>query len=285
MRQHRHEVDRIRTVCWFNCLWITVGAKRTHQMDVLIERPLDLGHDATTDLKNKWRSYSKGAHVPQPRLVDAIDLRFAGSRALLNHPCWQLLRTDSQVMELIPTVLVSLPPAVYAVVRNSASDNRALLITTDGWGARRLRKLERHVGLDSLACLVALLRLSAESGSSGQSFDFGCAVCRMLLIMGPWLFAHGIAQSIVEYVEGCVLPMATHNGQRPGFGELGFLQAARRLSGVANLFEANENKVLTNIQRVELRLDLLDDKYSLELSELVGAVTMPTTSSTCEAER
>lgn len=285
MRQRRHEIDAIRTVCWFHALRIAAGATSTYQMDELIEVPLAFGPDAGIDRKNKWRSYRKGIHTPSVKLVDAIEQRFAGSRVLLNHPVWQMLRLDRPVPELIPSLLVSLPPAVYVLVRNKGPDALDRLVVPNRWNVVRLRQLERQVGLDSLACLVALLRLSAESGNSVQAFKFGRSVCRSLLLIGPWLLNQGIADSIVDYLERWVLPLTTHDGLRPGFGDQGFLWSSRWLFQVARNVEADENKALTTIQRAELMLDLLDDKFTVELSGLVGSVSARATPPTSQTGR
>lgn len=93
----------------------------------------------------------------------------------------------------------------------------------------------------------------------------------MLLMMGGWLFAHGVAQPLAEYAEQWLLPMAAHAGQQNGFGKMGFLTGARRLARVANVIAGNENTALTSLQRADLMLDLLDDRFGLELSALVAS--------------
>lgn len=91
--------------------------------------------------------------------------------------------------------------------------------------------------------------------------------------MGGWLFSHGIAQPLANYAEHLLLPMASYAGQQNGFGEMGFLAAARRLAGVANAVAADENTALRGHYCADLMLDLLDDKFSMELSALVASTT------------
>ena len=90
-------------------------------------------------------------------------------------------------------------------------------------------------------------------------------------MMGGWLFAHGVAQPLAEYVEQWLLPMAAHAGRQSGFGEMGFVAGARRLARVASAITANESTALTSLQRADLMLDLLDDKFNLELSALLAS--------------
>ena len=88
-------------------------------------------------------------------------------------------------------------------------------------------------------------------------------------MMGGWFFRHGIAQPLSDYVEHLLLPLAVHAGQQDGFGELGFLAAARRLAKFANAIAARENALPTS----DLMLDLLDDMFNVELSTLVASTT------------
>ncbi|MEO8731659.1 MAG: hypothetical protein ABI410_20105 [Rhodoferax sp.] len=273
----RHTVDAFRTVCWFHCLRMASGATSTYQMDALIEERQTSGADTPVDRKNKWRSYRDGRHTPSTALAGAIERQFPGSHAVLDHPMWQLLRLDRSLQVSIPNLLSQLPPCHFAIVRSGSAAAQSNFVLTSDWSARRLRKLEREAGLDALACLIMLLRKALESGDSRQAHMFGRSLCRMLLLMGRWLYAHGIAQPMVNYVENVLLPMTAYEGCRYSFGEQGYLGAATQLIRAANMIEANENKLLTSVQKAELMLDLLDDKFSLELSALVTPIASPGT--------
>lgn len=244
-------------------------------MDVLIEAPLSLPGEAPTDRKNKWRSYRDGKHTPSRALVAAIDRAHPGGAAFLSHPVWQLLRLDRPTQDQIPDVLCRLPPALYAVFKGSKVTAYEPLALTQGWNSRRLRQLERHVGFEGLACTIALLRLAIDKKDIAQAFEFSRTLCRMLLMMGPWLSAHGIALPLTTYVEQTLLPIAAYEGKQQSFGNLGFLPASKQLFDVAKALEARDNMRLTWLQRVDLLLDLMDDKFTLELSTLVVPIDSP----------
>lgn len=210
--KQRHTVDGFRTVCWFHQLRLASGATTTYQMDGLIEGPLNLASDGPVDRKNKWRSYREGKHTPSADLVEDIETRFPGSGAVLNHPIWQLLRLDRPLHAEVPGLLAQLPPALYASVKGRGAAAHGPSISLSGWDARRLRRLEREVGLNALACLVALMRLAAESGDSANAHRFGRSLCRVLLMMGGWLFSHGIAQPLADYAEHLLFPTVTYAG-------------------------------------------------------------------------
>ncbi|QCB46954.1 hypothetical protein E5678_13545 [Hydrogenophaga sp. PAMC20947] len=244
-------------------------------MDALIECDPTSQTRSPVNLKNKWRSYRNGRHTPNLALVKAVETKFPGSFAVLNHPLWSLLRLGRSVEVEVPSPLSRLPPSLFTVVWGGSVQSHHGLVLAPEWNAQRLRKIERQAGLDALACLVALLRNAIESGDRREAHIFSRSLCRMMLMMGRWLYAHGIAQPMVDYLEELLLPLAAHDGQRHSFGEQGFRSAANRLIGTASMFEANENLLLTNVQKADLMLDFLDDKFTCELSVLVGSVTCP----------
>lgn len=225
----------------------------------------------------KWQGYRLGRHTPSPSLVEKIDNQLPGSANLLNHPVWQALRVDNNAKQQASILLSQLHPDVATALTQNVRNRRECCLAVDGWNRRRLRKLEQQVSLDALATLVLLLRLAVKTGKQDQAFAFGFSVCRILLMMGPWLTARGIARPLSEYLMEHVLPLGHHNGEYHCFGH-DFVGAARQLSRTAWLIEGNENKPFTAQERAALLLDLLDDKFSVQLSDLV--VTRPTRSLT-----
>lgn len=124
----------------------------------------------------------------------------------------------------------------------------------------QLAMLERRAGPDALACLVLLLRQAVKKGDTVLVQSLSWRVCRMLLILGPILSAMGIGTPLVQYFEQEILPLAAIGGRHYQFWNSGYQSAARRLNIVANLIEADENRVFTDTERIALRIDILDGK-------------------------
>lgn len=181
-----------------------------------------------------------------------------------------VLRHNGNTEEQVKALLIQVHPDVFAVIRPKSWTGHTPL-TLDGWNKRRLRGLEQQVSLDTLASLVLLLRLAANAKESKLSFEFGASVCRVLLMMGPWLKAHGIARPLSEYLTEHVLVLGHHNGQHHCFREEGFVSAAHRLALTALVVESNESTPLTAREKANLLLDLLDDKFSAPFSDLVAS--------------
>lgn len=256
----RHVTDAFRTVFWFHELRLASGATSTYQMDGLLEVTLTLSADTRVDRKSAWRGYQKGRHTPSAELVTTIDALHPGTQALLNHPVWQLLRLDRALSDQIPDLLGWLPPALHRLVWDPSAPRQRPSMRKD-WSGPRLRRLQRHIGLDSLACLVALLRQSADAGGGIQAFHLSRALCQTLLILGPWICSHGIAQALADYVEKFLLPLATHRGWQHSFAGGGFLYASRRLDEFTMRIECEQDLEPTHRQKIDLRLDLLKHRY------------------------
>lgn len=266
--KQRHVTDAFRTVCWFHHLRRATGARTTYQMDKLVEIDDALTPREPQDKKNKWRSYSHGRHTPSPQLVQEIDGRFPEAAHLLNHPVWPALRIDGNTEEQVKALLIQVHPDVFAVIHSKSWTGHTPL-TLNGWNKRRLRALEHHVSLDTLASLVLLLRLASNAGESKLAFEFGASVCRVLLMMGSWLTAHGIARPLAEYLAEHVLVLGQYNGQYHCLGEVDFVKASHQLAWTAKVVEVKENKRLTHRMRAGLLIDLLDEKFTKSFSDLI----------------
>lgn len=117
--------------------------------------------------------------------------------------------------------------------------------------------------------MVLLIRLTVDAGKQELAFELGSSLCRLLLMIGPWLTAHGIARPLAEYLTENVLAMGHHNDQHNCFNAEGFLNASHRLHQAAWAIEGNENKRLTPRDRATLLLNLLGDKFSTPFSGMV----------------
>ncbi|MNV96638.1 hypothetical protein D3C71_1916660 [compost metagenome] len=89
------------------------------------------------------------------------------------------------------------------------------------------------------------------------------------MLTGQWFYRHGIAQPLADYVENLLLPLATCHGWQHGFGERGFLSATRRLHFHAEVVEGDLDLPPSSEEMADLRLDLLEDRYTVELSALI----------------
>lgn len=256
--KQRHVVDAFRTVAWFNFLKRRCGATSTYQMDLLLETQPKQGMSEDCDHKNKWRSYRKGLHTPSPELVNAIEGAHAGGYAVLYHVLWKTLRSDRWASSHADLWLGELHPEIQKIVYQHESKPGFGKTIRQSLNQTQLNMLERRAGPDALACLVILLRRAVEKNHGVFAQSLSWRVCRMLLVLGPTLWAMGIGTPLIQYFEQELLPLATLDGRHYQFCDRGYQPAARRLNAVASLIEADENRLFTDAERVALCFDLLD---------------------------
>jgi hypothetical protein len=217
-------VDALRTVYWFHSLQRQLGVKSADAMSALLEGEELSPSGAVKDLKRKWRNYRCGRYKPRPQLIELVDRRCPGSRRLLDHVFWDAIRLDLPVARYCEIWLSRLHPEVQAIAwRRSdlySNDSRLRNLTS-----RQIRRLERCVSLDSLACLIIVMRESVDAKDFALTQELAHAVRRMLLLMAQELRMHGIALPLADYLDANVLPAIPCLG----FGAAGFLNAGERL--------------------------------------------------------
>lgn len=231
--KQRHVVDGLRTVCWFHELRIRLKARSVYEMDDLVEGPLDI-HAGTKDRKSRWRSYAKGRHTPGVALARAIDGRCPGTWALLSHPLWDVLRRVDHAPAVSAEILGRLHPEIYGVVRRRSGGAYA-----GRWDGTRIGMLERRAGLDALAALILAAFIAMATRNPNEAFRLSRSICRVLLMIGPWLREHGIAEPMAQYIEECLLTQAGSGGLRYAFRQESFLAASRLLERYALLAESS----------------------------------------------
>jgi hypothetical protein len=212
--KQRDVIDAFRTVCWFHQLRLAAGATSVYQMDALIEGPA--GTSFGEDRKSKWRDYARGRHTPTSSIVTTAEARFPSSSAVIYHPLWDALndRANSQ----IDGVTWRSEPPVFSLLRRGIEiDGRAASLRAP-WRSTLSGALERRVGLDALACFVVAMRLAAAEKKMSLVSELSRSACRVLLMIGGWLWSRGIASPLGEYIERCWLPRVAGDHPHYGFG-------------------------------------------------------------------
>lgn len=258
--KQRHVVDAFRTVFWFHLLRINSEAKSTYQMDQLLEKHQSQSEERAPDCKNKWRSYRDGRHTPSPTLVHFIAASHTDSQAVLNHVLWESLRLDRPISSYADFWLSQLHPDIQTAIYrhgNTFSVGKSIVETLN---QTRLSMLERRAGLDALACLIILLRKTANADNGSLAQSLARNLCRMLLILAPLLARAGINRPLVQYIEQEILPLSSHNGMQYGFGGNGYGVSAEQLTFIANYIEGDENRRFSVSERIALRIDILDGR-------------------------
>lgn len=251
-------------------------------MDRLLENHQNKNDERAPDYKNKWRSYRNGRHTPSPALVNFIAVTYTDSHAVLNHVLWESLRLDRPISRHADFWLSQLHPEVQTTIYRHGTTFSVGKSVHETLNQTRLSMLERRAGVDALACLIILLRKTADVGNNALALSLARSLCRMLLILGHVLTRAGLSKPLAQYIEQEILPLATCNGRHCGFGGKGYNTTAERLTFVANHIEHDENRRFSISERIALRIDILDGRRGDVLRNAV--ITKPIATLSAEAE-
>lgn len=203
--KQRHVADAFRTICWFHQLRILTGAKTVYQMDALLEPDASIDGDAILTRKKKWREYRAGRNTPRPGLVAEIESRFSGSQHILEHPLWDALKLEVPAMPQIGRLIGRISADSYALLVSLLLPSERPEPAKSNLFNSRIRLLEIHGSLDSLACLILLMRRASDTGDIELTQKLSTTIDRTLIASATWFWSHGIALPIAEYVENVLI--------------------------------------------------------------------------------
>ena len=128
--------------------------------------------------------------------------------------------------------------------------------------------LERRDGHDALAALVLAARWAKANGHERSTYNLCGAICRMLLVLGPWLYSHGVARALVEFLQQTVLADGGWGGRRHEFWSHGYMNGLRSLAVAATCVERRLPSA-SEQHRIKLLRELVDNGHGAGLHCLV----------------
>lgn len=200
----RHVSTAFATICWFNEIRLQLGAATPTDIQRILE-PVDEEYEDPQIVRRRWRDYRSGVHAPTAKTVALSERRCSGATQILQSPLWDSLRLDR------PATQVGLALAGRTCAEGDELLSRMLgaaggLPNNPRWLKRRCTAVLLVGTLESLGVLTICMRWAGEAKLSHTAAAFYQAATRCLLILGPWLFRHGIARAIGEYYEHVLRP-------------------------------------------------------------------------------
>lgn len=205
------DVDTVRTVYWFRYLEDWLGTDQPREIQRIIA-PDTIGLDANGGRKqnNRFLGYSKGEHVPRAPLIASAERVAPRSSRVLNHALWMALRQEGSVTKLAEGWIRQLDPEIQRIVLSSGGEIEL------GPNRHRIGALERRAGMDSLAALTIIFRMSHEQGEAEWAWLYAESIFRVLLLMWPYLDRWGIADQLFQIFVQRVFSLVSFQGKRMG---------------------------------------------------------------------
>lgn len=223
-----NEVDFVRTTFWFRRLGDRLGTHKAREIQREIA-PDTVGMDSTGEpiKNNKFLNYARGKRIPLARLVEQADQVVPYSAWALNHPLWQVLRVSGSIRGFALKWVRQLD----LDVQRFALLNGEVSTSTD---RHTLDPLERRAGMDSLAALTIMLRLSHEKENNLAVWEYAQVIHRVLLMLGPMLEQHTVAEQVFRIYVTRIFSLVSFEGQRIALENYDYLTKSQLLSMLAD---------------------------------------------------
>lgn len=235
----RDQIDVLRTALWYTEIKARLNAYTGYEIERLLEPKAFWKNEYGERVhRNKWSRYEFGKHVPRNALATKVDLKFPGTKRLLNHVLWEALRIKSSTNENVDDWLRQLSPDIQKIIFHASRHG-----SENDWHAslsgRQLKMLERRAGIDTLACLTIILQECAKRGERVELFKIGTSLYRVLLILCTTIPIGNFALELLKIYRERVFSLARHKGQIFHLEDAHFLDAVGILRTIFLALEDN----------------------------------------------
>lgn len=179
------------------------------------ERSTDNGTSTSPDKShyhhNAWAAYAQGRGHPGRKTREDAERLVPDAGLAYRHPLWEILdvsrpiadRGDALIRQLHPTIQWAIfEPGALAAQRYR---RRPTL-------PRCLMLLESCASLDALAGMMILLREAHSQGRHPDTFEIGCSLHRIMLMVNVGAGAIDLGLAFIAYLERVVFPLTVKDG-------------------------------------------------------------------------
>lgn len=180
----RRRIDHQRVLLWYDWLSDHSNGASSYALEKqLIPEGFARSTEGGLSHRNRMARYAQGKHVPRAELVGRVEQIYPGSRALLEHPYWDIIDPNSNVQADSKTWLSALGPDVHQIIFNPHPGAVELVLRRCKVNHVMLRKLENRGTFEALAALALLVREALEAGDEKRAFDCAHSFWRVLLLI------------------------------------------------------------------------------------------------------
>jgi hypothetical protein len=249
-------VDAARTIYWFYWLGIRLGTLTPREVQrAIAPETLDLDLHGEPIKNNKFLGYHRGAHVPQAALVLRAEEVVPWSSRVLNHPLWEVLRSQGPIQRNALSWIQQLDQEIQAVVLGPFNQ------IVGGASRHTLGALERRASLDSLAALTILLRLRHEENESEWVWLYALSTFRVLLMIGAQLDDYGVADRVFELYVQRIFNLAVLEKQRMDPAKYQYVQFAHLLAELVDRMRSKDPQARNRRMPTFYAIHILDGRY------------------------
>mgnify|MGYP003603887736 CR=1 FL=1 len=241
------------TISWFYALQLHLGVNTV----VAVQRATEpTTPERAAAVSRRWRAYKSGKQKPSAQTVNLAEKLTSWPRAILHSPLWDALRLDRSPDTVARKLLGTTSKEGDDLLKwmldrhESHSDPR--------WIRKRCRAMVARGNLEGLAILTVCVKLAGKRDASSLALTFYRHATDCLVILGSWLYAHGIAQALAEYYEKILLPAYCQDHQFGVFSSDHYLRAVYRLDRAILAIQKKDSRKLTTEEVITAMVKILD---------------------------
>jgi hypothetical protein len=251
---------------WYESLRQRTSLTTAYKLELFFE-PDSFTRDVEGSIQyysNKWIRYEQGRHLPQAALLRKVEQKAPGSTRDLNHPLWTVLNLDNKRVVRGDSFLRQLAPTVQGELYQSdvsgIHGNEVRVPVKQSL----LRNLEDRACMDVIACLVWLLRESAER-QSNDSVMIGRALHNVLTMMAFDLKQLKIGLPLLRFLIDHILPLGLPQYHRMRMTPDDYVYASAYLNQFVFFTDKNYLKKLSWSSIVKLMQKFLKGKFGFDV--------------------
>jgi hypothetical protein len=255
-------VDAARTIYWFYWLGIRLGTVIPREIQrAIAPETLDLNRRVVPIKNSKFLGYHRGSNVPHPALVLQAEETVPWSGRVLNHSLWKVLRSKGPIRKHALQWVQQLDQEIQATVLGPFNQ------IVGGASRHTLGALERRASLDSLAALTILLRLRHEENEPEWVWLYARSIFRVLLMIGPQLEEHGVADRVFALYVARVFSLAVLEKQRMDPAKYQYVQFAHLLAELVDRMHSKDPEARNRRMPTYYAIQILDGRYQQVFKE------------------
>jgi hypothetical protein len=237
------EVDKIRSIFWFHWIGMQIDSTQANDVRKVLEPNQDfLNKDGQPDKNAKFSQYKHGERMPNATLIEQAERIIPGSRSVIDHPLWRVLRHQGDTTDIAAQWVAKLSPKVQNLMVKS--DRTIRYQATEIY----LRELGKLATWDSLAGLTVVLRMNIDAENHEGTWKCTHAIFGLLVVLSTQLIAYGIAADLYGVFANRFFLSARNGGHRRAWMAHPF----ERMAILAQIWAEREKAVVTGGRRTTL---------------------------------
>ncbi|MDR9837808.1 hypothetical protein [Herbaspirillum huttiense] len=208
-RRRDPQVDKIRSIFWYHAIAHALELTMATEVRKAIEPYRSvLNQHGQPDKNEKYAHFRSGKRMPNATLIDLANRVVPGSRGLIEHPLWLVLRHEGSIKKYA----VAWTGLLNRQTQNAMFTPRWTVIESPS--ELQLDLLVKDKSLDSLAALTMLYRIAQENEDARAVKNCATAIYQLLILLGPVFETAQVGQLIYDVYVDRILDSATDGGYK-----------------------------------------------------------------------